>query len=318
MYSVASKANSAVQTGTKLVSSESVGWTSALLDVWRHPAIVEEYSTVATPDQTLVLTAQGRYKLESYSQGVWRSAEKGPGMGGATAPMHESRLRIRSLESTPIITFQMYLPAAFLREAGEEYRRAGQRFESAPLQFMSGNDPLVFATVRALVRSMEVNAPDLYCNSTCRSLATHLLLLDGRVKEADVLRYIGRDLTDRRLLRVLEFMQQHASQMISLDELAREAGISRFHFARLFKLKVGVTPHAYLMELRLTKAATLLLTSDFDITAIASQCGYSNAGRFAHAFRLHFQKSPSRFRDDDARKGLQHSRSKQDSSEYEQ
>ena len=296
MYDVASRANSATQTGTKLLCSDSIGWTSALLEVWEHPAIIDEYSTVATPDQTLILTAQGRYNLECFSQGTWQVAQKGPGMGGATAPMHVSRLRLRSLEPTPIITLQMYIPDEFLLEAAEEYRRAGRRFVSAPLQFLSVKDPYAFATLRALVRGIEVDAPDLYCNSACRTLATHLLLLDGRVKEADLSRYIGRDLTDRRLSRILEYMQQHATQVISLDELAREAGISRFHFVRLFKQKVGLAPHEYLVGLRLTKAADLLLSTDLDVATIASQCGYSNAGRFAHAFRLRFHKSPSMYR----------------------
>lgn len=301
MYDLASRANSAVQTGTKLLCSESVGWTSALLEVWKHPAIIDEYSTVATPDQTLILTAQGRYNLECFSQGTWQVAQKGPGMGGATAPMHVSRLRLRSLESTPIITLQMYIPNEFLLEAGEEYRRAGRRYVSAPLQFLSVKDPYAFATVRALVRGIESDAPDLYCNSACRTLATHLLLLDGRVKEADLSRYIGHDLTDRRLSRILEYMQQHATQLISLDELAREAGISRFHFVRLFKQKVGLAPHEYLVGLRLSKAAELLLSTDLDVATIASQCGYSNAGRFAHAFRLRFLKSPSMYRRESSR-----------------
>ncbi len=297
MYALASKANSAVQTGTRVLCSESVGWSSALLEVWKHPATIEEYSTVATPDQTLVLTAQGRYNLECFSQGSWRSAQKGPGMGGATAPMHVSRLRLQSLELTPIITLQMYLPDDFLQEAGEEYRRAGSRYVSAPLEFLSVKDPFVFATVRALVRGMESDAPDLYCNSACRTLATHLLLLGGRVKEADLSRHI-EPLTDRRLSRILEYMQQHATQVISLDQLAREAGISRFHLVRLFKRKVGYTPHEYLVELRLRKAVDLLLATDLDVASIAAQCGYSNAGRFAYAFKTRFLKSPSMYRRD--------------------
>ena len=296
MYDLASRANSAVQTGTRSISSESVGWTSALVEAWKHPAIIEEYSTVATPDQTLVITVQGRYTLESFSQGAWRAAQMRPGMCGATAPMNVSRLRVRSTEPTPIVTLQMYLPDEFLLEAAEEYRRAGRRFVSAPLQFPSLNDPFAFATIRALVRGIESEAPDLYCHSACQTLATHLLLLDGRVNEADLSRYIGHDLTDRRLLRIIEYMQQHATQVISLDELAREAGISRFHFVRLFKNKVGLAPHEYLVGLRLTKAADFLLSTDLDVATVARQCGYSNAGRFAHAFRLRFRKSPSMYR----------------------
>lgn len=296
MYSSASNANSAVQVGQKLLCSESIGWTSALLEVWNHPGIIEEYSTVATPDQVIVLTSAGRYNIESYSRGAWKMAQKSPGMGGATAPMNVSRLRCRSDESSTITTLQMYLPSAFLEEAGEEYRRAGRSFISTPVDFLSMKDSFMYEIVRALTRGVELGAPDLYCNAACRILATHLLLLNGRVKQSDVDRYRGHDLTDRRLSRVLEYMQHHATQVISLDQLAREAGVSRFHFVRLFKRKIGVAPHEYLVELRLRKATILLCTTDLDIATIASQCGYSNAGRFAHAFRKRFLTSPSTYR----------------------
>ncbi len=279
-----------------MLCSESNGWTSALLEVWKHPGVIEDYSTVATPDQTIVLTASGWYNLESYSHGTWKTAQKGPGMGGATAPMNVSRLRLRAIKACPITTLQMYVPPEFFQEAGEEYRRAGKRFASPSVDFLSVKDSLVYETVRALVRGIESGAPDLYCNAACRTIATHLLLLDGRVKEADISRYIGHDLTDSRLSRVLEYMQQHATQVISIDQLAKEAGISRFHFVRLFKEKLGLAPHEYLVGLRLKKAAALLLATDLDIVAIADQCGYSNAGRFAHAFKARFQKSPSIYR----------------------
>lgn len=298
MYDTASKANSAVQTGSKILSSETIGWTSALIEVWRHPGLVEEYSTIATPDQTLVFTALGRYNIESYSRGTWKSAQKGPGMGGATAPLNVSRIRWRSDDVSTITTLHMYLPSEFLQAAGEEYRRAGRRSVSSPVDFLSVKDLFVYETVRALARGIESGAPDLYCAAACQILATHLLLLDGSVRHSDVGRYIGHDLTDRRLSRVLEYMEQHATQLISLDQLAKEAGISPFHFVRLFKHKTGLAPHEYLVELRLKRGAILLRTTDLDIATIASECGYSHAGGFTRAFKKKFRVTPSTFRGD--------------------
>ena len=65
---------------------------------------------------------------------------------------------------------------------------------------------------------------------------------------------------------------------------------------------MGVAPHQFLVDLRLKKAAALLLTSDLDVATIAATCGYAHPGRFALAFRKQFSVSPSVYR--------QHQRSK--------
>ena len=213
-------------------------------------------------------------------------------MGGATAPLNVSQLRWRSAHSSTIETLHLYLPQEFLLEAGEEYRRAGRKFSYSPFDFLSVEDPLIYETLRALTRGIELDAPDLYCNAACRMMAVHLLLLNGSIERGDLDRNIGQDLTDRRLSNVVQYMEEHATLSISLDELAREAGISRFHFVRLFKRKLGVTPHQYLVELRLRRAASLLRTTDLDISSIAVQCGYFHAGRFAVAFRKRYLESP--------------------------
>ena len=300
-YSAASKANSAVQVGNKLICSEDYAWTSALLEVWRHPPNIEAYSTIATPDQAIVVTTSGRYYLESFSNGVWKKAHKTKGMAGATAPMQVSRLRLQASDPLPIVTTQIYLPSEFIQEAGDEYRGAGRNFRPSPLDFLSITDAFVYEAIHALARGMECGAPDLYCNTVCRTLAVHLLLLDGRLNEADISRQIGNELTDRRLARVLDFISHHATQAISIDQLAREAGISRFHFVRLFKSKVGVAPHEYLTDLRLKRAALLLISSDLDIASIASTCGYQDASRFAQAFRKQFSSTPSTYRNESKR-----------------
>ena len=91
-------------------------------------------------------------------------------------------------------------------------------------------------------------------------------------------------------------MHHNASASISLDQIAKEACVSRFHFVRLFKGKLGLTPHEYLVKLRLEKAAHLLRTTDLGIVDIAGSCGYSHAGRFASAFRKAYFASPSVYR----------------------
>ena len=96
--------------------------------------------------------------------------------------------------------------------------------------------------------------------------------------------------------RCLELMRERLSDDISLDELAAEAQLSTFHFARMFKQSVGVPPRVYLTRLRVEKACELLKHSDLPITEIALEVGYSSNQVLARVFFKHRHMSPSDYR----------------------
>jgi len=93
-----------------------------------------------------------------------------------------------------------------------------------------------------------------------------------------------------------ELMRARLSEDISLDELAAEARLSAFHFARMFKQSVGVPPRAYLTRLRVEKACELLEQTDLPITEIALEVGYSSNQVLARVFLKHMRSSPSDYR----------------------
>jgi transcriptional regulator GlxA family with amidase domain len=103
-------------------------------------------------------------------------------------------------------------------------------------------------------------------------------------------------ITDQRLARVIEYMQANYARTLSIEDLSHKAGISKFHFVTVFRKEVGITPHRYLIELRLNKAASLLRTSQSTIEQIACACGYGDAAQFSTAFTRYFNKTPSFFR----------------------
>ena len=88
-----------------------------------------------------------------------------------------------------------------------------------------------------------------------------------------------------------------SSRYISaLDRLSLEAGISKFHFVRLFRTSTGLTPHAFLVGLRMGAARTMLSRTDLSVAAIATRCGYAHAEHFGTAFAKRFGVSPRAFR----------------------
>ncbi|WP_245582004.1 AraC family transcriptional regulator [Phyllobacterium phragmitis] len=96
--------------------------------------------------------------------------------------------------------------------------------------------------------------------------------------------------------RCLELMRARLSEDISLDELAAEARLSPFHFARMFKQSVGVPPRVYLTRLRMEKACELLETTDLPVTEIAQEVGYSSNQVLARVFVKHQRMSPTDYR----------------------
>jgi AraC family transcriptional regulator len=96
--------------------------------------------------------------------------------------------------------------------------------------------------------------------------------------------------------RCLELIRARLSEDISLDELAAEARLSAFHFARMFKKSVGVPPRVYLTRLRVEKTCELLEQTDLPITEIALAVGYSSNQVLARVFLKHMCLSPSDYR----------------------
>ncbi|SFD51329.1 helix-turn-helix domain-containing protein [Roseivivax sediminis] len=96
--------------------------------------------------------------------------------------------------------------------------------------------------------------------------------------------------------RCIELMHARLSEDISLDELADEAKLSPFHFARMFKQSLGVPPRVYLTQLRMEKACDLLKHTDIPVTEIAFEVGYSSNQVLARVFLKNKLMSPTDYR----------------------
>jgi AraC-like DNA-binding protein len=93
-----------------------------------------------------------------------------------------------------------------------------------------------------------------------------------------------------------EFARAHYAESIGVEDLARVAGYSRFHFSRLFAASEGITPAAYVAELRIRAAAALLHDTALPVATIAARCGFGDATYFCRAFRQAVGVSPGEFR----------------------
>ncbi len=100
----------------------------------------------------------------------------------------------------------------------------------------------------------------------------------------------------RAVERVIRALGQPGGAALSLDEMARLAGMSPFHFHRIFQRTVGVAPGAFQAALRLEQAKRLLLTTPLSVTQVCYEVGYHSLGSFSTRFARHVGLAPARFR----------------------
>lgn len=104
----------------------------------------------------------------------------------------------------------------------------------------------------------------------------------------------------RRIAAVALLIDAHAgdieSEVLSLSDLAREAGMSRYRFLRLFRQVVGMTPHQFVLHRRMVASGRWLLTGAEPVSTIAYACGFGDLSTFNRQFRKAMGTTPGSFR----------------------
>ncbi|SDQ30248.1 helix-turn-helix domain-containing protein [Thermostaphylospora chromogena] len=104
------------------------------------------------------------------------------------------------------------------------------------------------------------------------------------------------DVIERAVRRVIEEMQKNHGEQLTIDDMARTAMFSKFHFSRVFQRVTGLSPGRFLAAVRLREAKRLLASTSLSITHISHQVGYSSVGTFSSRFTRSVGLSPSKYR----------------------
>ena len=97
------------------------------------------------------------------------------------------------------------------------------------------------------------------------------------------------------LRRARDYADRHYAEPLDLAALAQVAGLSKFHFQRLFKATYGLTPAAHLSQRRVERAQDLLRATNLTVTEVCFAVGFSSLGSFSSRFRDLVGETPSEF-----------------------
>lgn len=99
-----------------------------------------------------------------------------------------------------------------------------------------------------------------------------------------------------QLQRAVQYMERSVAKQVTLEEIAGEACLSKYHFCHLFKKQFGVSPIQFMLKLRIRQAALLLRSTSFAITRVAVRAGYHDLSEFTKQFKKVTGFTPSAYR----------------------
>lgn len=265
------------------LSSESAGWKHVALYGWRGDCREAEFEPFNEP--TIVYHVGGAPSVPVKVERRW-DRRTHPGLvtiiPAATRIAWDIRGEVHSRS--------VHLGSAFFSAPD------GAPADKPTLRFRCGvQDPLLISTIQALEKELRHPSQQgsLYADSICDFMALHLLREDA---QADVLPRVPQALSQKRLERVIERIEDSVETGISLQALADEAALGRTCFASAFRNATGLSPHRYLTQRRLVRARDLLLHSDLTLAQIALRCGFSSQAHFTEYFRRDAGVTPRAFR----------------------
>ncbi|MEL6321777.1 MAG: AraC family transcriptional regulator [Cyanobacteria bacterium J06626_14] len=149
--------------------------------------------------------------------------------------------------------------------------------------------------IQALLVEAEMGGPNgrLYADTLSTALATHFVNHYGLDRSVD--RSSLRSTERQRLEQVIDYIEAHLADDLNLGDLALTAGLSKFHFSRLFKTVMNVTPHQYVIQRRIEEASRHLRRGNSEIVQVAHQFGFSDQAHFTRVFKKVKGITPKRF-----------------------
>jgi AraC family transcriptional regulator len=278
-----------------LVDSRGLGWR----DVYTSLATENSWSRTlgAVPHVCLAYCVHGAASVNRKidGEGPIAAAELRPRLFGVVP---ENRPSIWNLRGHPSIQL-VYLRRAMIERIAEEVLGVDAAGVEV-LPRLGFADPLLEQLMLELLESARRDgggADGLYADHIAQTIALRVLRRHAaRPPRASSLARPQTAALDPRMRHVRELIESALDENLSLERLAREAGIGAHAFTGAFLRAVGITPHRYVLERRVERAKALLLGTELPIVEIALKSGFASQSHLATMFKRHVGETPRAFR----------------------
>ncbi len=177
---------------------------------------------------------------------------------------------------------------------------AGPAKEACEVAFLKNGNPPSFVQIKAVATISGRECHIALIDITERKRAEDALRLTQEIAGAssgDIInKSMSGDAIPGNIFRVIDYIDRNLLGRLTLDKLAQEACMSKFHFCRSFKKSVGITPLQYIIAMRLKLAIILLLQKNKKISTVAAESGFNELSDFNKQFKKTYGLSPSLFR----------------------
>jgi AraC family transcriptional regulator len=181
-----------------------------------------------------------------------------------------------------------------LQQVGQDWINP-DRIDLTP-RFMSDRDDLIqgiFSSLRSELEATGIGG-NLLVDSLKTALTIHLLR--NYCTTSPKLSSYANGLSTAKLRLVTDYINAHLDSDLTLTVLSAIAQISPYHFLRLFKKSLGITPHQYILQRRIDRAKELLRSSNLDMAEIALRLGFCDSSHLTRCFKRFLGKTPSQWR----------------------
>lgn len=280
----------------KYHTSERLGdlveWTSLRIERRRLEAGLQSDLTLECNE--IVMTLGGRSIVRRTGDG---DTQKTFAQSGTTW-ICPTGIFERNIElSAPLETLHIYLPPTLIEQGALiDYEIDASRAE---LAYAGGfTDPMLHQIGLGFHDLLDrpIQPTDrLFVDGMRTALAAHLL---GRYSvDQWVTPVKAPSLDSKRLKRVIDYIEAHLAEDISLDALAGEAHLSPYHFSRLFNEATGSSPHRYVTDRRVQAAQQKLARAGDAMVQIALDTGFGSQANFIRVFRKATGLTPGQYRE---------------------
>lgn len=280
--------------GERLMISQGPAWRDVQMSVFSLASDEEAFDMPAVNEPFIVWIVAGEATTEERELGgELVTTHIRPGSLFLTMAGAPYAFRWKRLSPEPLQVVLLLLGMPIFESALQELY--GERAQEAHFRNASGAEDAPLVALLASLRGelVQPNGSALFVRGMADAIAVHLArhYVDVGASQLE-----GSALPAYKLRLVTLWMGEHLAEPFSLATLANIAGMSEFHFNRLFKKATGLPPSQYHIRLRMEAARRMLRETATSIVDVAAQVGYSNPSHFAQQFRKETGLSPSDYR----------------------